>query len=128
MLVGMKRDGFPSSESMGVHPMPHGIHSASHSWMSMKQRSLQSSSASIRGTSSFSGPGTLQQALLGNYQRERYPPSKPVKQSSQLPTISPHKKEVAFPPDSVEATQPTTMKIHMKSGKDVGELSLVVLE
>lgn len=119
---GMKRDGFPSSDSMGVHPMPHGIHGASHSWMSMKQRSLQSSSASIRGTSSYSGPGTLQQALLGNYPRERYPPSKPVKQSSQLPTISPHKKEVAFPPDSVEATQPTTMKIHMKNGKDVGSV------
>lgn len=58
---------------------------------------------------------------MGNYPRERYPPSKPVKQSSQLPTMSPHKKEVVFPPDSVEATQPTMMKVHMKTGKDVGE-------
>lgn len=109
----MKRDVFSTNEGMGMHHLP--------SWGAMKpSRTLQATSGGMRGPN-YSGPGTLQQALMGNYPRERYPPSKPVKQSSQLPTMSPHKKEVVFPPDSVEATQPTMMKVHMKTGKDVGE-------
>ncbi|XP_038049309.1 AT-rich interactive domain-containing protein 1A-like isoform X3 [Patiria miniata] len=65
-------------------------------------------------------PRTLQQALMAAH-RDRHPPSKMMKSSPpQIHTTSPQKKEIVFPPDSVEASQPALNKPKKKTSRDIG--------
>ncbi|XP_022082490.1 AT-rich interactive domain-containing protein 1B-like isoform X4 [Acanthaster planci] len=67
-------------------------------------------------------PRTLQQALMAAH-RDRHPPSKMMKSSPpQIHTTSPQKKDIVFPPDSVEASQPALNKPKKKTSRDIGTI------
>ncbi|XP_063955013.1 AT-rich interactive domain-containing protein 1A-like [Lytechinus pictus] len=128
---GAKRDGIPpEGYGKGMPPPPASSHSGlgpSPSWGSVQQRPP----ASMMNQSPFTGARTLHSVLtqgmpprgsshhphpISSMQGMKPPhkPQQPVYASSQ------QKKEMTFPPDSVEATQPIIVKTKRKTSKDIG--------
>ncbi len=113
------------AEPFGMRDRAHSGGGPSPSWGTMQQRQpappySNSSIGPHTFVSQAGPPRTLQQALMAAH-RDRHPPSKMMKASPpQIHTTSPQKKEIVFPPDSVEASQPALTKPKKKTSRDIG--------
>ena len=114
------------SEPYGMRERSLSGTGPSPSWGTMQQRQpappyTNTSLGAHPFVSQAGPPRTLQQALMAAH-RDRHPPSKLMKTSPpQIHTTSPQKKEIVFPPDSVEASQPLLTKPKKKTSRDIGE-------
>lgn len=108
---------FPPNQGHSMRSGPGAPGSSpSPSWGTMHQRH-----PTPYGPGQSGGPRTLQQALMAAAHRGREhnkmigkpsPPPMPVQMQP--------KKEIVFPPDSVEATQPKMSRYRRKNSKDIG--------
>lgn len=130
---GAKRDGIPpEGYGKGMPPPPASSHSGlgpSPSWGSVQQR--PGGGGIMNQQAPFGGARTLHSVLTQGMpprggSHHPHPISsmqgmKPHKPQQPVYASSQQKKEMIFPPDSVEATQPIVVKTKRRSSKEIGE-------
>ena len=136
---GAKREGMPPEQfNKGMPPPPSSGHSSSlgpsPSWGSVQHRDMPRppypSGGMVNQQAPFSGSHTLHSVLTqgmpprrsphGPHNMPHLPGMKPHKPPQPVFGSSQQKKEIVFPPDSIEATQPVVLKPKRKTSKDIG--------